>query len=84
MRPDLYVLGRGWAAGFPFGACVTGSSTLHWKCATAGNPIGSALALETVRLLRLGCFEQGRKLAAYLEKRFGALPARSSSRGSGA
>jgi len=73
VRPDIYVLGRGWAAGFPFGACVTRSSTLRWKCANAGNPIGCALALETVRLLEAGLLEQGRKLAAYLEKRFGAL-----------
>ncbi len=73
VRPDIYVLGRGWAAGFPFGACVTRSSTLRWKCATAGNPIGSALALETIRLLESGLLEQGRKLAAFLEKRFGAL-----------
>jgi 4-aminobutyrate aminotransferase-like enzyme len=73
VRPDIYVLGRGWAAGFPFGACVTRSSSLRWKCASAGNPIGCALALETVRLLEAGLLEQGRKLAAYLEKRFGAL-----------
>ena len=73
VRPDVYVLGRGWAAGMPFGACVTGSSTLHWKCATDGNPVGSALALETIRLLEAGLLEQGRKLAAYLEKRFGPL-----------
>jgi acetylornithine/succinyldiaminopimelate/putrescine aminotransferase len=73
VRPDIYVLGRGWAAGFPFGACVTRSSTLRWKCTTAGNPIGCALALETIRLLEAGLLEQGRKLAAYLEKRFGAL-----------
>jgi 4-aminobutyrate aminotransferase-like enzyme len=73
VRPDMYVLGRGWAAGFPFGACVTGSSNLHWKCATAGNPIGCASALETIHLLEAGLLEQGRKLAAYLEKRFGAL-----------
>ena len=73
VRPDIYVLGRGWAAGFPFGACVTRSSNLRWKCATVGNPIGCALAFETIRLLEAGLLEQGRKLAAYLEKRFGAL-----------
>jgi acetylornithine/succinyldiaminopimelate/putrescine aminotransferase len=73
VRPDVYVLGRGWAAGFPFGACVTGSSDLRWKCAPAGNPIGSAVALETIRLLESGLPEKGRKLAAYLEKRFAAL-----------
>jgi 4-aminobutyrate aminotransferase len=73
VRPDIYVLGRGWAAGFPFGACVTGSSSLRWKCATEGNPLGCSAALETIHLLEAGLLEQGRKLAAYLEKRFGAL-----------
>jgi acetylornithine/succinyldiaminopimelate/putrescine aminotransferase len=73
VRPDIYVLGRGWAAGFPFGACVTRSSSLRWKSATAGNPVGCTLALETISLLEAGLLEQGRKLAAYLEKRFGAL-----------
>ena len=73
VRPDIYVLGRGWATGFPFGACVTRSSTLRWNCATAGNPIGCALALETIRLLETGLLDQGRKLATYLEKRFGSL-----------
>ena len=73
VRPDIYVLGRGWAAGFPFGVCVTRSSTLRWTCVTAGNPIGCALALETIRLLETALLEQGRKRAAYLEKRFGAM-----------
>jgi acetylornithine/succinyldiaminopimelate/putrescine aminotransferase len=73
VRPDIYVLGRGWAAGFPFGACVTRSSNLRWKCATAGNPMGCALVLETIRLLEDGLLEQGRKSAVCLEERFGAL-----------
>jgi acetylornithine/succinyldiaminopimelate/putrescine aminotransferase len=73
VRPDIYVLGRGWAAGLPFGACVTRSASLRWKCATAGNPMGCALTLETIRLLEAGLLEQGRKLGAYLEKRFSAL-----------
>jgi len=73
VKPDIYVLGRGWAAGFPFGACVTGSSKLRWKRAPAGNAAGSAVALETIRLLESGLLEQGRKLAVHLEKRLGAL-----------
>ncbi len=72
-RPDVYVLGRGWAAGLPFGACVTGNSNLRWERGSSGNPLGCAAALETIRLLEGGLLEQGRKLAAYLEKRFGAL-----------
>ena len=73
VRPDIYVLGRGWAAGFPFGACVTGSSSLRWKSAATGNPMGCAAALETIGLLETELLEQGRKLATQLEKRFGRL-----------
>ena len=73
VRPDIYVLGRGWAAGLPFGACVTRSSNLRWEHGSSGNPPGCSAALETIRLLEAGLLEQGRKLAAYLEKRFGSL-----------
>jgi len=73
VRPDVYVLGRGWAAGLPFGACVAGSSSLRWKHASAGNPTGCALALEIIRLLESGLLEQGRGLAASLDKQFEKL-----------
>ncbi|GEM_PF-1226986 len=73
LRPDVYVLGRGWAAGLPFGACVTGSSTLRWARGSTGNPVGCAAALEVIRLLEGGLLEQGRKLAAYLDKQFEKL-----------
>ena len=68
VRPDVYVLGRGWAAGLPFGACVTASSNLRWKHASSGNPTGCASALEVIRLLESGLLEQGRKLAVYLDR----------------
>ena len=73
VRPDVYVLGRGWAAGFPFGACVTGSSALRWERGSSGNPVGCAAALEVIRLLEGGLLEQGSKLAAYLDKQFEKL-----------
>jgi 4-aminobutyrate aminotransferase-like enzyme len=73
VRPDVYVLGRGWAAGFPFGACVTRSSTLRWERGSGGNPVGCVAALEVIRLLESGLLEQGRKLAANLDKQFEKL-----------
>jgi len=73
VRPDICVLGRGWAAGLPFGACVTRSSNLRWEHGSSGNPLGCSAALETIRLLETGLLEQGRRLAAHLDKRFGAL-----------
>jgi 4-aminobutyrate aminotransferase-like enzyme len=73
VRPDIHVLGRGWAAGFPFGACVTRSSTLRWERGSSGNPVGCAAALEVIRLLESGLLEQGRRLAANLDKQFEKL-----------
>jgi acetylornithine/succinyldiaminopimelate/putrescine aminotransferase len=73
VRPDMYVLGRGWAAGVPFGACVTGSSALHWDAAGAGSPVGSAVALEVIRLLESGLLEQMKPVVAELERRLTVL-----------
>jgi 4-aminobutyrate aminotransferase-like enzyme len=73
VRPDVYVLGRGWAAGFPFGACVTGSSSLRWERGSSGNPVGCVAALEVIRLLESGLLEQGGRLAANLDKQFEKL-----------
>jgi acetylornithine/succinyldiaminopimelate/putrescine aminotransferase len=73
VRPDIYVLGRGWAAGFPFGACVTRSSSLRWERGSSGNPVGCAAALEVIRLLEGGLLEQGGKLGAYLDRQFEKL-----------
>jgi 4-aminobutyrate aminotransferase-like enzyme len=67
VRADLYVLGNGWASGLPFGACVTGSSDLHWQDRVPVNPAGSAAAIETIRLLKAGLVEQGALSARLLE-----------------
>ena len=76
VRPDVYVLGSGWASGLAFGACVTGSSNLRWVHGSAGNPLGCVAALESVRLLEGGMLERGRSLAAYLEKTFAGVASR--------
>lgn len=73
VRPDIYVLGRGWTAGFAFGACVTRSSSLRWERGSSGNPVGCAAALEVIRLLEGGLLEQGGKLGAYLDRQFEKL-----------
>ncbi len=67
VRPDVFVLGRGLAAGYPFGACVTGSSALRWKSVPAGGgPAGCVAALEFLRLLEQGLLERANALGAYL------------------
>ncbi len=67
-RADLYVLGSGWTGGLPFGACVSGSSTLHWRHRDVTNPLGCSLALATLRSLRAGLVEQGVAAATVLER----------------
>lgn len=67
VRPDVYVLGSGLAAGLPLGACITGRSTLRWtRAAEGGNPTGCTVALEYLRMLEGGLLESieglGRKL----------------------
>jgi acetylornithine/succinyldiaminopimelate/putrescine aminotransferase len=76
VRPDVYVLGSGWASGLAFGACITGSSNLRWAHGSTGNPLGCVAALESVHLLEGGMLERGRSLAAYLEKTFARVASR--------
>lgn len=74
VRPDLYVLGRGWAAGLPFGACVAGSSNLRWNKAGAGGSVTScAAALELVRLLAGGLLDRAVALEAAMKERLESL-----------
>ncbi len=76
VRPDLYVLGRGWAGGMPFGACITGSSTLRWPAFTAGCSVLSAVAaLATIRLVEGGLAEQASRLGAHLAERLSTIRA---------
>jgi acetylornithine/succinyldiaminopimelate/putrescine aminotransferase len=76
VRPDVHVLGSGWASGLAFGACVTGSSNLRWSHGSSGNPLACVAALESVRLLEGGLLESGRRLALYLEKSFARVASR--------
>lgn len=68
VRADCHVLGRGWAAGLAFGACVTGSSSMHWDGQPAANPLGCVAALATVRLLKARLVQQGTLAAGHLEQ----------------
>lgn len=74
VRPDLYVLGRGWAGGLPFGACITGSSALRWPAFNAGcSVLSAAVALATIRLVEGGLVEQVPHLSACLTRRLEAI-----------
>ncbi len=74
VRPDLYVLGRGWAGGLPFGACITNSSTLRWPSFSAGcSVLSAAAALATIRLVEGGLAERVPGLAACLTRRLATI-----------
>jgi acetylornithine/succinyldiaminopimelate/putrescine aminotransferase len=76
VKPDIFVLGRGWAAGLPFGACVTASSRLRWTQDAGTGPAGCAAALAVVGLLKSGLLEAGRRLSAVLDREFEKLSSR--------
>jgi acetylornithine/N-succinyldiaminopimelate aminotransferase len=73
VRPDVYVLGRGWAAGLPFGACITSSSSRHWRQPPPASPLAGAVCVELVRQLESGLLERATELGQLLERRFEAL-----------
>ena len=67
-RPDVVVFGRGLAAGLPFGAVVTMSSTLRWSQAGIGGSIAACrVALGFLELLETGLLDWVRALAVYVE-----------------
>lgn len=69
VRPDLYVLGRGLAAGMAIGACVTGRSTLRWPArGSGGTPAACLAALTYINMLEAGLLDTGRVLAEYLAR----------------
>ncbi len=75
IRPDLYVEGRGLAAGASFGACITGSSRLRWEdTETNATVAGCVAALGYIALLESGLLEAGQKKGAHLARRLAALP----------
>ena len=74
VRPDVYVLGRGLAAGYPLGACVTGSSALRWKAAPpAGSPAGSRIAVEYLQALEEGLLVHAQVRGAALAARLAGI-----------
>ncbi len=62
VRPDIICLGKGMSAGFPISACVGTAAVMDaWGASTGqaihtqtflGNPLGSAMALATIDVLR--------------------------------
>ncbi|UCG43886.1 MAG: aminotransferase class III-fold pyridoxal phosphate-dependent enzyme [candidate division WOR-3 bacterium] len=70
LKPDLYVFGRGMAAGLPFGACVTGSSKMRWQHGTIGASIfACSVAMGYFSMLKHGMLESGTVLGALLRDR---------------
>lgn len=75
VRPDVYVLSRGLAAGWPIGAAITGSSTLRWeRSSDGGAPASCGQALEFIRRLEAGLIERVRQASAALVAALQGLP----------
>ena len=70
VRPDVLVLGKGLAAGLPLGACVTGSSRLHWDSDGGGGvPAACEVALGYLLCLERGLLQEVAAAADYLRER---------------
>jgi acetylornithine/succinyldiaminopimelate/putrescine aminotransferase len=69
VRPDLYVLGPGAAAGLPFGACITGSSK-HCFREPADSPSRAACiaGLAYLGLLKSGLVDRGLAIGDRFER----------------
>lgn len=69
VRPDLYVLGSGAAAGLPFGACITSGSQRHWESPARGpSPAACAVGKEYFELLKSGMIERGLAIGRRFER----------------
>jgi len=70
VRPDVFVFGRGLAAGLPLGACITGSSNLRWRFVPDGGSANSCrAALHYVSRLESGLLARARELGTGLRSR---------------
>jgi 4-aminobutyrate aminotransferase-like enzyme len=69
VRPDIYVLGSGAAAGLPLGACITSGSTRYWSSTAAGpSPAACAAGSRYFALLKSGLIERGMGIGRRFER----------------
>lgn len=69
VRPDLYVLGPGAAAGLSFGAAITGSSKHCWREGADGpSRAACAAGLRYFGLLKSGLVDRGVAIGARIER----------------
>jgi 4-aminobutyrate aminotransferase len=71
VTPDIIVLAKGLASGFPLGAMMAKKKIMTWGAGThgstcGGNPVCIAAALATIQLLESGLMENATQVGAHL------------------
>jgi 4-aminobutyrate aminotransferase len=71
VTPDILVLAKGLASGFPLGAMMAKKKIMTWGAGThgstcGGNPVCIAAALATIELLESGFMENAARVGAHL------------------
>jgi 4-aminobutyrate aminotransferase len=71
-EPDILCIAKGIASGMPLGAMVAKRSIMTWPTGAhgntyGGNPVASAAALATIKLIEEGYLDNARKNGAYMK-----------------
>jgi len=81
IQPDILVLAKGIASGLPMGLTVAREAIMDWPAGShsntfGGNPVASAAALATLKLIRNGLTENAAAVGAHFLDGIRALAAR--------
>lgn len=78
VEPDIVASAKGIASGIPMGACIAKASIMDWDLSAhsntyGGNPVASASAIETIKLLRGGLIDNARVVGEYFKSQLREL-----------
>jgi 4-aminobutyrate aminotransferase len=81
VEPDILVVAKGIASGLPMGLTVARGDVMDWPSGAhsntfGGNPVASAAALATLKLIRAGLVENAAVVGQYLLGKLAALAER--------
>jgi 4-aminobutyrate aminotransferase len=71
VQPDILITAKGIASGLPMGVTIAGERIMDWPAGAhsntfGGNPVASAAALTTIRLVRNGLMQNAAEVGKYL------------------
>jgi len=83
VQPDIIVAAKGIASGLPMGVTIAGQDVMDWPTGAhsntfGGNPVASAAALATIKLVEGGLMQNAVEIGRYLQDRLRELAKRHS------